>query len=402
MLFRCLIGLVLMVGAMTNRDNDDNMGYEPFIFALELKSVNTENANAKVSYCWQIEDYIDIPFILFDGTKDEVWNFIKTTIIPPALTVGGLWAYWEIDQKKNEITEMEITRYEQINRWNCKEQYPDVFSPRISNGVYVSKMFDTFTYLDKITIIPPMTFSPCRPGTWFTCKSKPDCDAVVPVYSNNWDGGDNMYMIKASNGLPLFPIEECYPCEDGVGMGHYVYAGNLPCTGVADHTHAKCKSELSILPHNTDEWKRVVCYGSFFPPMLCPLGSEAKKDRSACACVAGKFWDGFKCETCPVAHFCVEGIPTLCGDDTYNYQTGQSTCSDCLTVNTRCDSGFTLAKCSYANDPKNYTYITRPICVSCLRCTYNVLSSTNYTTLNQALNFKSTPGMYVDCYEDNM
>lgn len=284
--------------------------------------------------------------------------------------------------------------------WYCWFYTPDIRTYYFTNGYALNGYRPLYIFAGTSYLIPSPSVYMCKPGTWSTCNDTLACEMAVPKDEASWIASPHMPFFVNIGGQPNhFLVNDCYPCELGIFMGHYVVAGNAECTGIADPNHKNCRSEIRLSPLDlATKGAQVVCFGSTYPPMFCPEGSVANPDRSKCVCTSGTYWKDSKCTICPIAHFCFGGEATVCGDDTYNFQVGQSACSSCLTVNQECTGGFTLAKCSLENDKEELTYLTRPTCVPCLRCKHNVLSSTNYTNYNKG----RLLGGYLDCYEDPM
>ncbi len=225
----------------------------------------------------------------------------------------------------------------------------------------------------------------CDKGQWLTCVDSLDCQYLVPLSAGNWSNQGQVFYMRN-----YIPVGNCYPCVSGISKDHYEVSGNAYCGFRPNPENIKCRSKLVEI----DQLNRLYCPGGAHPPIFCPPGSVANSARTDCICEPGKYLDptNNQCVICPKAHKCIESTSIRCEDHTYQSETGQSTCLNCLTNNklprATCGIKQKAVQCTYKNDEIDLTYLTNPECVPCLQCSNKIID-----------NFRSQDQNYLDCYD---
>jgi hypothetical protein len=211
--------------------------------------------------------------------------------------------------------------------------YVDYYIQRL-NGVVVNS--------------PPIR--PCSPGTWLTCKNKPECNWNIPEKQDDLLG-DDVY----TTGFP--PITHCFPCSIARNFGHYVYTDS--------------KNQV-VLPSGVEYY----CPGHRNPPTVCPIFSVANVGQTGCICISGYFGNAIDggCGICEAGYMCADGVKTQCPMHTYQNEKGQTACKPCTTGkngdgrgDVTCDTNQLPQWCDTGvKDTQNRALGLN--CVSCTQC----------------------------------
>jgi len=238
----------------------------------------------------------------------------------------------------------------------------------------------------------------CEPGFWSTCNNDVNCVYNIPLQENPFlwnvkEGTTANYPVDRRPG-PNVPIGHCFPCDSGKSMGHWNYSGNAPCGNLPNPNHPKCLSQI----FDFGTFNRVYCPGGDYPPMLCPVNSDASTDRDRCVCKQGTYLDvvSQQCIFCEAGHYCKDNIKYTCETDTYQPGTGQTACLKCITDDGKstveCGLNKLPGRCSLENDPNGLSFLTERRCVECSQCKNSIIQD---ELKNNGKN------VFYDCYNSN-
>lgn len=277
-------------------------------------------------------------------------------------------------------------------------RFVDPYSKTIGNGKAIDYFPEIFYYFNLVWIKSMPTISECQPGYWLTCKDTDSCEYNFPLSDTVWNTVENSnanYVPK--NVADNWPVGQCYPCHTGRSIDHFVYPGSIACGSQVNPANVKCRQQI----YDFGVFHRVYCPGGLSPPLVCPVGSRANTDMDGCVCESGKYYDSNLqiCEDCPVAHYCVDNIKTICPIDTYQSTTGQSSCLPCTVTDgsavSACSNGYLPAKCSASN---GLQFQIQPTCIPCKQCRNSIIDSE--LGYSNVVSRRSSSVSYYECYED--
>jgi hypothetical protein len=227
-----------------------------------------------------------------------------------------------------------------------------------------------------------------------TCTTKTYCTYAAPVKYDTgevvWPDEPDIWQLDAKYGNTRYPIGMCYPCELAMFKTHYEESA-IACGNIPNSNNPRCKQ---MLP-DVRSLKMLYCPGGDYSPLLCPAGSQANSDHSACVCLDG-YYDSDPpnkvCDPCPAAHYCVNSVKTECADGTYQDKAAQPSCIAC-DLNGKsfypCGANKLQAKCVTANDPTTLLYKSKVMCVPCNACYNSIITPSIISVKNKG---------YLSCY----
>ena len=237
-------------------------------------------------------------------------------------------------------------------------------------------------------------YTGCAPGTWMTCIKDTGCSYQVPRRQDEnivWVPDDNTWQVPTSTN-PIIPIGKCYDCIYATYTNHYQNNPNK-CGNTFDPNNPECNN-LIMDPRT---FGSLYCLGNDKTPLICPPLSVSSADHSHCICQDGYYNpngnDNTNCVICPTGHYCTQNKLNVCPDGTYQYFEGKTQCDLCdIDGNPiwKCGANQLPAKCTLANDPVNFLYLSQLTCVSCSQCRNKIIDST--LPPGQSQN-------YLDCYD---
>ena len=240
---------------------------------------------------------------------------------------------------------------------------------------------------------PNMVYTQCAPGTWMTCTTDTNCEYILPRLQDGnytWTPDSNSFQVPSA-ASPILPIAKCYDCVFAASKNHYSKNPNK-CSNIFDSNNPECNN--IIADYRT--FGNIYCPGNGYTPLICPAQSVASSDRTRCICQDGYYNpngnDASNCVICPPGHYCVGNNKYVCADGTYQNFEGKTECQPCDVDGNPvfyCSEGKLPAKCTLANDPVNFLYLSQLQCVPCSQCKNAIIQS--------ALPAGSSTS-YLDCY----
>jgi hypothetical protein len=328
--------------------------------------------------------------IIIGSTKTFVNFFGKKY---PIDTVKKRWIKINVFFEQTDSTGKGIRKGSWLTRY---VEYPECLTYFTDNGLFKFEVTPYETFFNITCVLPTTQSKPnyaCPPGQWLTCRSQESCTYIE--YLNSWDYNNEQNIFRYQNypGHVNIPVGHCYPCVDGVNKYHYNNIKVPSCEISPALTGADvCRSYVP-----SKDVDKIYCLGFRAPPQKCPVNTVANSDRTGCVCVPGYYKADSDCLPCPVGYFCINGIKTVCGIDTYQSLTGQSACLDCVDSN-----GYSMKDCPVGRNlaparcqPKvvggvtDVTYVKTIQCVPCSTCRNNIISKyIDSSVLND----------YIECY----